>query len=473
MKRTFALVLSFIFCIQLQSKSEDLIPPDTATKVNLTPRESKLIRSLVLQDTSFAQTRMNLNLELYKFDANLLYKYRLDSIETEIPLDHNSYVQSFIDVFVNQRKGQISKMLSLGDYYFPIFEGALAAYKIPLEFKYLPIIESSLDPHAVSRSGATGLWQFMFTTARGYGLSINNYEDERKDPINASYAAAIYLKDAYNLLGDWLLALASYNCGMGAVSRAVAKAGGVKDFWVVQQYLPKETRDYVPKFIAVTYMMNYFDKYPDIKVPDINDKIHIDSIYVNKFISFDKLSSVLEMDKKELEILNPSYKRGIVNGTSSTPKRLIIPKVDHPTYTALFDVLNTDQTGDHQSVYAMQAPQKEKVVSKSNYHTVKKGENISLIANRYNVEVQDIKAWNKLKSSNIVPGQKILVNSKQKSSNVKSSVPSYITYTVKVGDTLSGIAKKFNGVSVASLKDLNKLNSYKIAVGMILKINAN
>src|SRR5690606_7290969 len=260
-----------------------------------------------------------------------------------IPLDYNPYVQSFIDAFVTKGKSQIGKMVSLGNYYFPIFENALKTYQLPSEFKYLPIVESAMDPLAVSKSGATGLWQFMYTTGIGDGLNINNYVDERRDPIPSSYAGAKDLKEAYTNLGDWLLALASYNCGQGAVSRAIIKAGGApKTFWEIQEYLPMETRNYVPKFIAVTYMMHYHKRYKDIEVPDANFKIDIDSIYVNKYVSFNSLADVLNIESKEIEILNPSYKKNLVNGTQESPKRLIIPKVDHKTYASLFDVLNDD-----------------------------------------------------------------------------------------------------------------------------------
>src|SRR5690606_39017649 len=291
-----------------------------------------------------------------------------------IPLDYNPYVQSFIDAFVTKGKSQIGKMVSLGNYYFPIFENALKTYQLPSEFKYLPIVESAMDPLAVSKSGATGLWQFMYTTGIGYGLNINNYVDERRDPIQSSYAAAKYLREAYTNLGDWLLALASYNCGQGAVSRAIAKAGGAKTFWEVQHYLPLETRNYVPKFIAVTYMMHYYDRYKDIIVPDADFKINIDSIYVNKQVSFDKLAEVLSLESKEIEILNPAYKKNLINGTPENPKRLIIPKIKHAEYVTLYDVLNDDNKSE--MMLASVKTEEPKLYVKKKMHTVLKGENL-------------------------------------------------------------------------------------------------
>ncbi len=471
MNKTFALIFSFLL-IGIGAKSRDNNEVDSAYVSRLTPQESRVIRNLVRTDTLSIPTHSNIQLEVFKYDANLLYKYRLDSIKTPVPLDYNPYVQSFIDAFLNKGKNQIGKMISLGNYYFPIFENALNAYKIPNEFKYLPIVESAMDPLAVSKSGATGLWQFMYTTGIGYGLNINNYVDERRDPIQSSYAAAKYLKEAYENLGDWLLALASYNCGQGAVSRAIAKAGGApKTFWEIHQYLPMETRNYVPKFIAVTYMMHYYDRYKDIDIPDANVKINIDSIYVNKFVSFDNLADVLNIESKEIEILNPSYKKRLINGSPESPKRLIIPKVDYKTYASLFDVLNSDEHGEF--AYASLKTETPKVYLAKKNHTVAKGENLTKIANQYKVEVQDIKVWNNLKSIAVVPGQKLIVN-KPNSSIVPAATdksPKYITYTVKLGDTLSSIAKRFNGVTVGAIQELNNLSSYTLKAGMVLMIS--
>ena len=471
MNKTFALIFSLLL-IGIGAKSKNNEEADSTYISRLTPQESRVIRNLVRTDTLTMPSQTNIQLELFKYDANLLYKYRLDSINTAIPLDYNPYVQSFIDVFLTKGKNQIGKMISLGNYYFPIFENALNVYKIPDEFKYLPIVESAMDPLAVSKSGATGLWQFMYTTGIGYGLNIDNYVDERRDPIQSSYAAAKYLKEAYTNFGDWLLALASYNCGQGAISRAIIRAGGgPKTFWEIQQYLPMETRNYVPKFIAVTYMMHYYSRYKDIEVPEANFKINIDSIYVNKFVSFNKLADVLNLESEEIEILNPTYKKKLVNGTPEAPKRLIIPKVDHKTYASLFDVLNNDDRGN--VAFASLRTEEPKGYVKKKSHIVARGENLTSIANQYQVEVQDIKVWNNLRNTAILPGQKLIVSNPNKSTiQPTEKAPKYLTYTVKMGDTLSSIAKKFNGVTVGAIQELNNLSSYTLKAGMVLMINA-
>ncbi len=252
------------------------------------------------------------------FNQNYIYKLRLDSIAKTVPLSYNEYVQSFIDIY-SRRKDMMGKMLGLSQYYFPIFEKALKAYNIPAEIKYLPIIESSMNPHAISRVGATGMWQFMFGTAKAYGLNMDNFVDERKDPIQASYAAAAYFRDAYEELGDWLLAIAAYNCGKGNVTRAIDKAGS-RDFWEIRPFLPKETRDYVPAFIAAVYVMQYANTHSIVmQAPAINYKT--DTVLVNRFVALADVAKAINHEEATLFGLNPSYKKKIVNGTYQLPKK--------------------------------------------------------------------------------------------------------------------------------------------------------
>ena len=345
---------------------------------------------------------------------NYIYKNRLDSIEKVVPMSYNEHVQKYIDVY-SSRKDMMGKMLGLSDYYFPIFEKALKSLNIPDEIKYLPIIESSMNPYAVSRVGATGLWQFMFGTAKGYGLNMDHFVDERKDPIQASYAAAAYFRDAYEELGDWLLAIAAYNCGMGSVRRAVEKAHS-SDFWEVRKFLPQETRNYVPAFIAAVYVMKCSDKHEIRSQRTAYTKI-TDTIHVNKFISIPVLAKTLNIDEDELCSLNPSYKKKIVNGTDALPKRVVVPKVGLSDFAKLYELLNREEgTGDMNVVLASNAaePQvKQKKITVQRpayfYHKVSVGQNLGLIADKYHVEVQDLKVWNKLNGTTIVPGQRLKV----------------------------------------------------------------
>ncbi|MEE1946884.1 transglycosylase SLT domain-containing protein [Pedobacter sp. KR3-3] len=411
------------------------------------------------------------------YNQNLVYKLRLDSIQKTVPLSYNEYVQNFIDIY-SRRKDMMGKMLGLSNYYFPIFEKALKAYNIPAEIKYLPIIESSMSPHAISRVGATGLWQFMFGTAKAYGLNMDNFVDERKDPIQASYAAAAYFRDAYEELGDWLLAIAAYNCGKGNVTRAMDKAGS-RDFWTIRPYLPKETRDYVPAFIAAVYVMNYANTH-NIAMQTSPITLKTDTVHVSHFVALADLAKAMNYEEETLVGLNPSYKKKIVNGTAELPKRIIMPKVEQENFAKIYEVLNNDIEMDHEVILASTDDVRElrkkapvqKAVAKSNYHKVKPGESLGTIANLYKVEVQDLKVWNKLPSSTIVPGQKLKIYGPALEQAKPAAKASFVNYKVKAGDTLSGIAEKFDGVTVAEIKKTNGLKKAVLQPGMVLKIKS-
>jgi len=379
------------------------------------------------------------------YNYNFTYKKRLDSIQREIPLSYNESVQRYIDVYAG-RKEMMGKMLGLSEYYFPIFENALKAFNVPQELKYLPIIESSMNSHAISRVGATGLWQFMFSTARGYGLNMDNFVDERKDPIQASYAAAKYFKDAYAELGDWLLAIAAYNCGTGNVNRAIAKANS-RDFWAIRPFLPLETRNYVPAFIAAIYVMNCPDKH-QIKAQKSLFAIKTDTIQVSRFVSLTELAQAMSMEEEDLCTLNPSYKKKVVNGSPELPKRIIMPRVSLASFASIYEVLN-DHNVD-MSMQVVQASNDDRRLHRKHrepaeekpavsWHKVSPGQNLSTIADEYHVEVQDIKVWNKLKGNNLVPGQKLIVS---KNSGVSKrpetrSGKKYISYREKTGTSRS------------------------------------
>jgi len=411
------------------------------------------------------------------FGQNLLYKLRLDSIQQTVPLDYNEYVQSYIDIYT-KRKAMYGDMLGLSSYYFPIFEKALKSYNIPTEIKYLSIVESSLNPNAVSRVGATGLWQFMFGTAKAYGLNMDNFVDERRDPIQASYAAAAYFRDAYEELGDWLLAIAAYNCGKGNVNRAIDKAGS-RNFWEIRNYLPAETRNYVPAFIAAVYVMKYAKTHQIAPKPSAFT-FKIDTIQVRNFVALADVANAINHKEETLFSLNPSYKKKIVNGTDISPKRIVIPRPEPQFYEQLFEVLNNDIETDREVILAStddvrelrkKAQSKKAEAPKILVHKVLPGQNLTAIANKYGVEVQDLKVWNKLSVSTIVPGQKLKIYTDTVPAKfIPKAKPTFVSYKVKQGDTLSSIAEKFEGITVASLKEANGLKSAKITQGIILKV---
>lgn len=339
-------------------------------------------------------------------------KFRTDSVAQKaaqpgIPFTNNAAVQSYIDLY-SGRKQQVGKMLGLSSYYFPVYEKVLKEFGLPEELKFLSVIESALNPNAVSRVGATGPWQFMFATAKGYGLKINKEVDERKDPVQASKAAAAYLRDAFNQFGDWFLAIASYNAGRGAVSRAIAKAGGKADFWAISRYLPAETRNYVPKFIATAHIMSNYKAY-DINLLAPNFNTLTDVFDVVKPVSLAAVARATGIDLQQLLLLNPAYKKMMVKGTPETPMPLVIPASAKPDYTALYQVLN----GNAPAALAL-AKSKNSSAAKSNaisYHVVKKGENLSTIIKKFpGITLAQIKAWNGLRSDALQPGMRLKVS---------------------------------------------------------------
>jgi len=392
-----------------------------------------------------------------------VFKQRLDSIQKEVPLDYNEFVQNYIDIYT-RHKDEMSHVLGLAKYYFPIYEKAFKEAGIPEEIKYLSIVESKLDPMAVSRVGATGPWQFMPATAKLYGLAMDAFVDDRRDPVKASYAAAAYLKDAYVEFGDWLLAIASYNCGKSNVERAIAKAGAM-DFWSIRQYLPNETRGYVPAYIAISYVMNYADKHSIFPVTWATG-LKTDTVLVDRSVALANVSKVLSVDVHELGLLNPAYKRQVINGTVAVPRRMIIPQASPDTYAALYEVLNSDQP------LPADAPADTKVAGAPQFHKIKHGETLAAIADKFNVDVQDLKDWNNLRSNKATPGKKLWLNdSHMNDLESGHSASKFITYKVKRGDTLNLIAEKFDGITAGQIRSLNGLKHGALQPGMTLKIS--
>ncbi|WP_461450054.1 lytic transglycosylase domain-containing protein [Mucilaginibacter sp.] len=376
----------------------------------LNPGEKHISQSSS-KDTSFAHAAAN-QAQL-NADQSII-KSRLDAIKKDVPLDYNEFVQNYIDIY-SQNREEMGHVIGLSKYYFPIYEKIFRDAGIPAEIEYLSIVESKLDPNAISRVGATGPWQFMGTTAKLYGLNMDGYIDERRDPVRASYAAAAYLKDAYEEFGDWLLAIASYNCGKSNVENALAKAGGATDFWSIRQYLPAETRNYVPAYIAVAYVMNYYKKHNITEQP-CSFALNIDTVVVDRQISLNTVSNILGVDAKLLSLLNPAYRMQVINASAHSPRRLIIPQVERTKYSALYDALN-NTTGS--TSYAAAASPKIYVPlhstysaadDKPAYHKVKRGETLADIADRYGVEVSDLKTWNHLHHNKAVVGQRLKIS---------------------------------------------------------------
>ncbi|MCF8319063.1 MAG: transglycosylase SLT domain-containing protein [Sphingobacteriaceae bacterium] len=325
-----------------------------------------------------------------------------DSVKQVVPKTFNLAVSQYIEA-LTKRKEQVGKMLGLSNYYFPVYEKVFKEFGLPEELKFLSVVESALNPHAVSRVGATGPWQFMFGTAKAYGLTMNKDVDERKDPVQASKAAAAYLKDAFAQFDDWLLAIASYNCGKGAVARAIVKAGGKADFWAISPYLPAETRNYVPKFIATAYIMSNYQNYGISPLsPGFNTLT--DVFDVVKPVSLAAVARATGIDLQELMLLNPSYKKLMVKGSPAAPKSVVIPIQNQPDYAVLYQVLNGTAAG-----VGVVAP-KASTSTKVSYYTVKRGDNLSSIAKKYvGLSASQLKSWNKLQSNALKVGMRLKI----------------------------------------------------------------
>ena len=342
---------------------------------------------------------------------------------------YNDVVRSCIDRYMVRLRRQVSFMLGAANFYMPIFEQALDTYQLPLELKYLPIIESALNPTAVSRVGATGLWQFMLATGKAYGLEVTSLSDDRRDPVKSSYAAARYLRDLYTIFGDWNLVIAAYNCGPENINRAIRRSGGKRDYWAIYPYLPKETRGYVPAFIAANYAMNYYCEHG---ICPMTSKLpaKTDTVMVHKNITFQQVAQICDLDVDMIRSLNPVYRRDLVPGqTAPTPLRL--PLNDVARFIDMED-----------SIYAASSQQQLK---------------------RAEVEIEErpVVAANQKKSSRSSRKQSTKKSSKQ------SGKASYVT--VKGGDTLGAIARR-NGTTVAKIKQLNGLKGDNIRSGKKLRV---
>lgn len=474
LKKVSAVVVSSMFCAHVAFSASTAfdLPSDTAIASNRTERSIDKRLKRIADNVSFVDLSDELERSPMFAFVPATIEGRLAYLQKTVPLTYNAQVQSYIDAYSTTRyKKHLEQMMGLSQYYFPIYERVFSEAGVPEEIKYLSIVESALNPHAVSRVGATGLWQFMFATARMYDLAIDSYVDERKDPIAASRAAAAYLSDAYNDFGDWLLAIASYNCGKGNVLRAIERSGLANpDYWAISRFLPRETRNYVPAFIAITYVLEYADEH-GVTPAATTIPTQTEIVWVQKHIPLSGVAKALDVEEEIVKSLNPAYKRGVVNGSVDAPKRLILPEAPPQAYPALYAVLNTPN-----KMQAVYAADKGTVGARTTMHRVRKGETLGKIANRYRVSVQDLKVWNKLKNNTIVPGQGLRVMVTGGRSNKSDASPanaSYISYRVKKGDTLSGIAQRHRKTSVAAIKSDNGLRSSRIKPGMTLKIKVN
>lgn len=418
---------------------------------------------------------------------------KITKMNSFIPIPYNNIVRNEIIKYTQMRPGLAKRVLGLSSYYMPIFEEIFDYYGLPKELRVMAIIESALNPVAVSRANAKGIWQFMYRTALQYNLQITSYVDERLDPIASAHAAAKYLRDSYTIFGDWALAISSYNCGSGNVNKAIRRAGS-KNFWDIYPYLPRETRGYVPAFVGALYLTNYYKDYHIVPEAPVQMPVHVDTFMVKKNLHFEQIADNIGISVEELRLLNPQYIQDIIPG-NERPYILRLPY----NYTVPFVEKEQEIYTYKDSIYfnpiVYNKMKESRMLSSASTitHTVKKGDVLGKIALRYGVKVSDLQRWNKLNSKSVIrPGQKLKIykgggapastrtassgNSGGSKAAVKgtSSSGGFTWYTIKKGDTLLGIALKFPGVS---LNDLLKINGFtkntKIYPGKKIKIKAN
>lgn len=459
----------------------------------------------------------------YELPTELL-KERLRRLDEKSPfnIEYNIGLENVIKSFLKNRKKSFERLMGISQFYFPIFEEALAKNNIPLEIKYLAVVESALNPKAVSRVGATGLWQFMYQTGKQYGINIDTYVDERSDPLIASNAASQYMTNMYRIFGDWDLVLASYNSGPGNVAKAIRRSGGQQNYWNIRKHLPKETQGYLPAFLATMYIFEYHKEHGITPNKAVANHFATDTIGIKKHLTFKQLSDLLDIPEAEIQFFNPSYKRNEIPAIAGKINYLRLPKDKIAIFTsneekvyAYASYIESKREKPYEKPSERWATVKQndstntsfaEASTRTRYHKVRRGDNLTAISNRYGVTVAEIKDWNNLRSNKAPLGRNLKIKvSERMAYKEKASVKDTVakpaessqiaateskadkkftsekvvtykdvtrTHKVKSGDNISEIASKYD-VSVADIKKWNRLKSNNIMAGTNLKIVKN
>lgn len=464
--------------------------------------------------------KVNIDQEVaYDLPTDLL-KDRLKRLDEKSPfnIEYNQGLENIIKSFLKNRPKAFERMMAISEYYFPMFEEKLAKYNIPLEVKYLAVVESALNPKAKSRVGATGLWQFMYATGKQYNLEVNSYVDERSDPMKATEAACQYLSTMYGIFGDWDLVLASYNTGPGNVAKAIRRSGGLTNYWNIRKYMHKETQGYLPAFLATMYIYEYRKEHGIVPKRAPLTYFETDTLMVKQKMSFKQLSDLLDIPVEQLRLLNPIYKLDVVPYVTNKPHYIRLPKQKAGMFVSNEDKIYAyvqyeenkrekpftspnirkdaiaQRTTKRDSLAVANVedlPMKSVKKTRIKYYTVKRGDNLSEISSKNNVTVAELKKWNKLKKNTVNAGQKLKIEfetnvmvadrsaAKKKTAEPKVAEPKIVEpkaiendlYVVQKGDNLTAIAEK-NKVTIDQLKEWNNIESNEIKIGQKLTVQA-
>ncbi len=511
MKKTIiitSLFLSLFSFAQENAEKENLLPLpkmsylDSLKTTFVNHNTSNCIDERWISELASAELSENMFSDIVSIDIDSevsydlsteLLKKRLAKMDAKSPfnIEYHPALENTIKAFLKNRPKAFERLMAISEYYFPMFEEHLAKYNIPLELKYLAIVESALNPRAKSRVGASGLWQFMYPTGKQYNLEVTSYVDERYDPLKATEAACQYLSSLYGIFGDWSMVLAAYNCGPGNVSKAIRRSGGSQNYWNIRKNLPKETANYVPAFLATFYIYEFKKEHGIMPKKAPLTYFETDTIMVKKQMSFKQISELLDIPMDQLEFLNPIYKLKVVPFEADEPHYLRLPKNKIGLFVSneekIYAYLNYLETYKEKTKSEFIAStskdsisssadssyvSKPKFERKTQFHTIKSGESLGKIADKYNVSISELKKWNNLKGNTIQAGKKLKIYSDKKViANSDSKSNNDGTYTVKSGDSLFSISKQFPGISIEDLKKWNDISGDNIQPGMKLKIN--
>ena len=461
---------------------EDYTPEITDSLLNLWYQSRRVRRA-----NYELSPEIGYNMDSVHFTSNVpdsVFLQRLAKMNAYITLPYNETVKNYMILYSEKMPTKMQLMLGLADYYMPIFEETFNKYNMPEELKYMAVIESALNPVAVSRAGAKGIWQFMHTTAKSYGLKINSYVDERLDPVKATDAAARYLQDAYRIFGDWNLAISSYNCGSGNVNKAIRRAGGNDNFWAIYEYLPRETRGYVPAFVGAMYAFRYYKEH-GLTPQDVDMPVHVDTFEIRRNLHFAQISELVGVPMDMIRELNPQYIHDMIPGNESPyilrlPSQYTTSFIDHQDSLYTYKAKELFSPATLENIRAAGSSSSSTVTT----YVVKRGDYLGKIAARNHVTVAQIKSWNNLHSNTVRVGQRLKIykggsapatktstssSSSESKSSAASSEASFTTYTVKKGDTLYEIVRRYPGVSADEIKKYNGIGN-NIRVGQKIKI---